>query len=258
MLQLLQLPLVLLAGCRLLQPPWLACLRLLCSENLVCSTALQRVTRWQPCSAPRRRPLSGRGGRWRLRAARLPHWAASPSSGSGETTSGRSSEGGAWGRAAGWGTAAQASQLSGPASACSRRACPAWLTIAHLLLLTRPPCRPPTCRGHIPGLARAWEGVRPGLAKTWPFELDVFQKEAIVHMESVSGRVGSARLLDKGMGGAWRRPPGWAAGRPGGCVHTASPPRFPAPPRCPPAGPLRVCGRAHLCWQDGAPPNLGA
>ncbi|EFN56807.1 hypothetical protein CHLNCDRAFT_144334 [Chlorella variabilis] len=38
-------------------------------------------------------------------------------------------------------------------------------------------------KGHIPGLAKQWERARAGLAKSWPFELDVFQKEAILHME---------------------------------------------------------------------------
>ncbi|KAI3427058.1 hypothetical protein D9Q98_006998 [Chlorella vulgaris] len=37
--------------------------------------------------------------------------------------------------------------------------------------------------GHIPNLAKRWEAAKAGLAKSWPFELDVFQKEAILHME---------------------------------------------------------------------------
>ncbi|KFM25638.1 Helicase SKI2W [Auxenochlorella protothecoides] len=36
----------------------------------------------------------------------------------------------------------------------------------------------------VPDLARRWAALAPGLARTWPFELDVFQKEAIVHMEA--------------------------------------------------------------------------
>ncbi|KAL6771135.1 hypothetical protein ACKKBF_B34065 [Auxenochlorella protothecoides x Auxenochlorella symbiontica] len=39
-------------------------------------------------------------------------------------------------------------------------------------------------RSPVPDLARRWAALAPGLARTWPFELDVFQKEAIVHMEA--------------------------------------------------------------------------
>ncbi|KAL4444150.1 hypothetical protein ABPG75_011887 [Micractinium tetrahymenae] len=39
-------------------------------------------------------------------------------------------------------------------------------------------------KGHIPGLAQQWERYKGSLAKTWPFEPDVFQKEAIIHMEN--------------------------------------------------------------------------
>ncbi len=39
-------------------------------------------------------------------------------------------------------------------------------------------------RGAIPDLAAAWAAAAPGLARTWPFELDAFQKEAILHMEA--------------------------------------------------------------------------
>ncbi|KAL4421866.1 hypothetical protein ABPG77_003668 [Micractinium sp. CCAP 211/92] len=39
-------------------------------------------------------------------------------------------------------------------------------------------------KGHIPGLAAQWERYKGSLAKTWPFEPDVFQKEAIIHMEN--------------------------------------------------------------------------
>lgn len=38
-------------------------------------------------------------------------------------------------------------------------------------------------RGGLPDLARAWADLRPRLAMQYPFELDTFQKEAVVHLE---------------------------------------------------------------------------
>ena len=40
-------------------------------------------------------------------------------------------------------------------------------------------------RGGVPNLAAEWERLRPNLAHTFPFELDTFQKEAILHIEQV-------------------------------------------------------------------------
>eukprot|EP00887_Chlorella_sp_A99_P001266 scaffold14.g1266.t1 len=39
-------------------------------------------------------------------------------------------------------------------------------------------------KGTIPNLKREFDKLRPHLAKAYPFELDVFQKEAVVHMEA--------------------------------------------------------------------------
>ena len=38
-------------------------------------------------------------------------------------------------------------------------------------------------RAAVKDLERTWDSLKPNLAKTWPFELDIFQKEAIIHME---------------------------------------------------------------------------
>ncbi len=40
-------------------------------------------------------------------------------------------------------------------------------------------------RGGVPNLAAEWEQLRPNLAHRFPFELDTFQKEAIIHIEQV-------------------------------------------------------------------------
>jgi hypothetical protein len=53
-------------------------------------------------------------------------------------------------------------------------------------------------RGGIGDLAGEFERLRPTMALTFPFELDVFQKEAVVHMEA--GRWGAGRAA--GTGGA--------------------------------------------------------
>ena len=37
--------------------------------------------------------------------------------------------------------------------------------------------------GTVPQLEEAWAALKPNLALQYPFQLDVFQKEAIVHME---------------------------------------------------------------------------
>jgi hypothetical protein len=39
-------------------------------------------------------------------------------------------------------------------------------------------------RGGIADLEGSWGALRPRLAMTYPFELDVFQKEAILHLEA--------------------------------------------------------------------------
>ena len=39
-------------------------------------------------------------------------------------------------------------------------------------------------RGTVKNLATQWKALQPGLAKHYPFELDIFQKEAILHMEA--------------------------------------------------------------------------
>jgi antiviral helicase SKI2 len=39
-------------------------------------------------------------------------------------------------------------------------------------------------RGTVKNLDSQWKGLQPGLAKRYPFELDTFQKEAIIHMEA--------------------------------------------------------------------------
>jgi antiviral helicase SKI2 len=36
----------------------------------------------------------------------------------------------------------------------------------------------------IPDMASAFDRLRPALAKQYPFELDTFQKEAVIHMEA--------------------------------------------------------------------------
>lgn len=36
----------------------------------------------------------------------------------------------------------------------------------------------------VPDLETLWQQLKPNLARTWPFELDTFQKEAVLHMES--------------------------------------------------------------------------
>lgn len=38
-------------------------------------------------------------------------------------------------------------------------------------------------RGTVKNLNAQWKALQPGLAKRYPFELDIFQKEAIIHME---------------------------------------------------------------------------
>ena len=40
-------------------------------------------------------------------------------------------------------------------------------------------------RGGIPNAQAAFERLRPSLAMTHPFELDAFQKEAVIHLEQV-------------------------------------------------------------------------
>ena len=50
--------------------------------------------------------------------------------------------------------------------------------------------------GTVPQLEEAWSALKPNLALQYPFELDVFQKEAIVHMEvGGSQREAVTRLL---------------------------------------------------------------
>jgi antiviral helicase SKI2 len=39
-------------------------------------------------------------------------------------------------------------------------------------------------RGGIPNLAAAWSELKPSLALSYPFELDIFQKEAVLHLEA--------------------------------------------------------------------------
>jgi antiviral helicase SKI2 len=39
-------------------------------------------------------------------------------------------------------------------------------------------------RGTVKNLDSQWKALQPGLAKRYPFELDIFQKEAIIHMEA--------------------------------------------------------------------------
>ena len=39
-------------------------------------------------------------------------------------------------------------------------------------------------RGTVKNLESRWKALQPGLAKRYPFELDIFQKEAIIHMEA--------------------------------------------------------------------------
>jgi hypothetical protein len=39
-------------------------------------------------------------------------------------------------------------------------------------------------RGGIPNLAAAWSELKPSLALSYPFELDTFQKEAVLHLEA--------------------------------------------------------------------------
>ncbi len=46
-----------------------------------------------------------------------------------------------------------------------------------------PPLR--LARHAIRDLGTEYEALRPTMAKTYPFELDTFQKEAVVHMEHV-------------------------------------------------------------------------
>lgn len=53
-------------------------------------------------------------------------------------------------------------------------------------------------RGGIPDLGSAWSDLKPRLALSYPFELDIFQKEAVLHLEaghSVSNHVYFADLL---------------------------------------------------------------
>jgi hypothetical protein len=40
--------------------------------------------------------------------------------------------------------------------------------------------------GTVPDLKAAYERLRPRMARRFPFELDVFQKEAVLHMEQAS------------------------------------------------------------------------
>ena len=42
-------------------------------------------------------------------------------------------------------------------------------------------------RGGSPNVQAAFERLRPSLAMTHPFELDTFQKEAVIHLEQVRG-----------------------------------------------------------------------
>ena len=42
-------------------------------------------------------------------------------------------------------------------------------------------------RGGIPNVQAAFERLRPSLAMTHPFELDTFQREAVIHLEQVRG-----------------------------------------------------------------------
>ena len=54
-------------------------------------------------------------------------------------------------------------------------------------------------RGGIDDLTAKFEALRPNLAHVFPFELDTFQKEAVVHMEEVlSGFQGDAHLQRRG------------------------------------------------------------
>ena len=38
-------------------------------------------------------------------------------------------------------------------------------------------------RASFPDLDKSWEELKPQLAITYPFELDTFQKEAVLHLE---------------------------------------------------------------------------
>lgn len=40
-------------------------------------------------------------------------------------------------------------------------------------------------RGGIPDVRAAFDRLRPSLAMNFPFELDTFQKEAVIHLEQV-------------------------------------------------------------------------
>lgn len=66
----------------------------------------------------------------------------------------------------------------------------------HSAAVTKPPLPPAgqggkadehewAVRGGIPHLEAAFERLRPDLAMTHPFELDAFQKEAVLHLEQV-------------------------------------------------------------------------
>ena len=48
-------------------------------------------------------------------------------------------------------------------------------------------------RVSMPDLAAQWERLRPDLAFSFPFELDTFQKEAILHLEQASAPLLSFR-----------------------------------------------------------------
>ena len=43
-------------------------------------------------------------------------------------------------------------------------------------------------RGGIANVNAAFDQLRPSLAMTHPFELDNFQKEAVIHLEQVNGQ----------------------------------------------------------------------
>ena len=107
---------------------------------------------------------------------------------------------------------------------------------------------PPLPRGHIAGLDKQWGRYKGSLAKTWPFELDVFQKGAIIHMENVSG--GMADRLADGLAMVCV-PLCLLCPLMSPCPSPCPSPRPRPPLLLPGAGPLRVCGRPHLCRQDG-------
>lgn len=191
------------------------------SSTCISWPALQRATPLRLCLALRRQLPTGRASQRAPPTALLP-WAAGRPSGTGASTSGRLSEGAAghglslgctgagaltpaawepllqrcshphWQHSPSLATCGRAEcRVRGVAAACGAvlRASEACAAVAGMhTCLPPPPACPhawPGCRGHIPGLAAQWERYKGSLAKTWPFEPDVFQKEAIIHMENV-------------------------------------------------------------------------